>query len=135
MLSLPALLLPFNFFGFDDVFGPEAGDLSEFRVRAAGCQELRLEGGLFVDEGAVLRLERLFLLDTLPMQNGQTELQIADLPVIALALLLEAGVLGTNLLQFLDLGGLFGLLEQVFLLFSGRGSLGVMQRVVGLVLL
>ena len=112
------------------MIGPEAGDLSEFRVCAAGCQELRLEGGLLLDEGPMLRLERLFLLDALPVQNGQTELQIADLAVIALALLLKTGILCTNFLQFLHLSGLFRFLEQVFLLFGGIFVMGMLMVVV-----
>ena len=125
MLSLPTLFLPFLFFRFNDIFVPEAGNLSEFRVCAPGCDELGLECGLLLNEGPVLRLERLFLLDTLSVQNSQAELQVADLAVITLALLLKTVVLGPNFLQLLDLGGLFGLLLQVlvFLLEFFRGLL------------
>jgi len=54
----------------------------------------------------VFGLEFFFLLDSLAVQDGQAELQVADLAIIALALLFKAGVLFAEGRKLLGLGRL-----------------------------
>ena len=87
------MLLAFLFFGFSDEFVPEAGDIVKFRDSAARRSKSILDSGLFVDEFSVLSLESFLLLLPLAVQNGEAELQVADLAIINLALLLQFLVL------------------------------------------
>lgn len=94
----PALLLAFSFFWFKNKFFPEAGDLVELSHGIARGAQSRLERRFLLDELRMLRLQRFLLLDALTVQDGQAKLQIADLAVVALALLLETGVFRANCL-------------------------------------
>jgi len=54
----------------------------------------------------MLGLEFFLLLNSLAVQDGQAELQVADLAIIALVLLFQAGVLFTEGRKLLGLGRL-----------------------------
>ena len=96
MFGAALRLLLFTLFVFKDEFLPKAGDLVKLGDSGAGGTESAPEGGLLLDEFGVLSLESLLLLDSLSVQDGKAELQVADLAIIALALLFEALVFGAD---------------------------------------
>jgi hypothetical protein len=91
---------------FKDEVLPKAGNLVELCDCSSSSAKCTPYGGLLLYEIGVFRLEFFFLLDSLAVQNGQAELQVADLAIIALALLFQAGVLFANGRELLGLGRL-----------------------------
>lgn len=82
--------------GLENKLLPEAGDLVELGHGGSSGAQGASEGCLFLEEGVALRFEGFFLRDSLAMQDGEAELEVADLAMIALALLLQGGVPGTQ---------------------------------------
>ena len=90
----PALLLTFFFFGFENEFLPETSDLIKLCDGPSGGTEGVFEGSFFLNKVGVLSFKCLFLLNSLSVQDGETELKLANLAIIALALLVKAVILG-----------------------------------------
>ena len=85
---------------------PEACDLVELGHGTSGGAERTFQRGFFLDEFGVLCFHGLLFLDALTVQNGQAKLQVADLAIIALTLLLQKGIFGTDCCELLGLSQL-----------------------------
>ena len=92
----PALLLTFLFLRFENEFLPETSDLVEFSDGPSGGTEGISKGSLFLNKVGMLSFKCFFLLNSLSVQNGKTELKLANLTIIALALLVKAVILGAQ---------------------------------------
>ena len=99
-----AIFHAFFFFRFQHEFLPEAGDSVELGYCAASCAKGAAQGGLFLDQRGVLHFECFFLRLALAVQDGQAELQVADLAIVGLALLLHMGVCSFEGSELLCLG-------------------------------
>ena len=93
----PALLLTFSFLRFKNEFLPETSDLVELCDGPSSGTEGMFKSSFFLHKFSMLILNCFFLLLSLSMQNGKTELKLADLTIIALALLVKAVILSAQL--------------------------------------
>ncbi len=88
----------------DNMLLPEAGYHIELRNGSSRCTECCIDGALALEQLSVALLESFLLLDSLSMQNGQAEVQVAQLLVVTLSCLLKLGILCAKLGQKLGFG-------------------------------